>query len=40
MNEIELGMVMLMIESQASKILRDKGIRIRDYLNPGIVVHR
>jgi hypothetical protein len=40
MNEIELGMAIPTIESRASKISRDKGIRIRDYLNPDIVVHR
>jgi hypothetical protein len=39
-NEIELGMVMPTIESRASKISRDKGICIRDYLNSDIVVHQ
>ena len=33
-NEIELGIVIPMIESQASNIPIDKGNCIRDYLNP------
>ena len=33
-NNIELGMVMPTIQYQARNILIDKGICIRDYLNP------
>ena len=33
-NDIELGMVIPVIKSRASKISRDKGNGIRDCLNP------